>query len=113
MRAYGRKLGHRASTNERRRVCLAGQATILALLLMAVFAGVAQASSVSTPTVDNTSPSPAAGAKTVYTVAFTTSANGALSAAVNDEITIGFPATTDLSGLVGSSVKVAGNTSSI
>ena len=113
MRAHARKLGHRASTNERRRVCLAGGTTILALLLMAVFAGVAQASSVSTPTVNNTSPSPAAGAKTVYTVAFTTSANGALSAAVNDQITIGFPATTDLSGLVGSSVKVAGNNSSI
>ena len=46
----------------------------------------------------------AAGAKSVYTVGFTTSSTGGLSDAAGSQILITFPANTDLSGLVGSSV---------
>ena len=44
------------------------------------------------------------GARTVYTVAFTTSATGGLSAAAHSQITIAFPAGTDLSTVAGSQV---------
>src|SRR5438067_1553480 len=102
MRAYARKLGHRAWAAHNR-VRLAGLTTIAALLLMGVFAGAAQASSVSNVTVDNTSPSAAAGAQTTYTVGFTTSSTGTLTGP-SGTITIAFPSGTDLSAVSSSSV---------
>src|SRR5690242_13563455 len=95
MRAHVRRLGHRASA-ERNHVRLAGLATVVALLLMAVFAGAAQASAVSNVIVDNTSPSVAAGARTVYFASFSTSGTGGLSRADNDSITVTFPSGTDI-----------------
>ena len=100
MRAYAPNLGHRALTNPSR-ARLAGLATIAALLLMGLFAGAAQASSVSNVAVDNTSPSAAVGARTVYFVSFTTSATGGLSRANNDSITVTFPSGTDITSALG------------
>ena len=54
--------------------------------------------------ITDTPPSAAAGAKSVYTVGFTTSSTGGLSNAAGSQILITFPANTDLTGLVGSSV---------
>ena len=71
------------------------------ILLLAGFSGVAQAQSVTVTSVTNSSPSAAAGARTVYTITFTTSVQGALSGA--DSVTITFPAGTDTGTLVGPS----------
>src|SRR6478672_224948 len=104
MRANARKLGHRA-TGVQSRVRLAGLTTMSVLLLMAAFAGVAQASSVSNVTVDNTSVTTAAGAQTVYTVGFKASGTGGLSGAAGSTIAITFPAGTDLSHIFAGQIK--------
>ena len=78
------------------------------LILIGVFAPGAQASSVSGVSVTNTSPSNAAGARTVYSVTFTTSATGGLSS--SGTITITFPSGTGLGTVVGSSVLNSANT---
>ena len=72
------------------------------VLLMVAFAGVAQASQVTQPTVTFASPSGAAGAPTVYTIAFNVSPSGALSG--SNEITINFPSGTGTSTIVSSTV---------
>ena len=107
MRAHAQELGHRALAGNKR-VRLAGLATLTALLVMGLFAGVAQASSVTSLTVDNTSPSAAAGAKTVYKISFNTTA-GPL--AGSDQITINFPAGTTLGPNSNSAVTVNGGAS--
>jgi hypothetical protein len=66
---------------------------------------VVAANPVTTPTVTNAVPTPAAGGKTIYTFAFNTSATGAMSPAAGSQITLAFPAGTGLTALVGSSVK--------
>ena len=58
----------------------------------------------SQPTVAFSSPSGAAGARTIYTIGFTTSGTGALSNTANSQITINFPASTGLSTIVKSTV---------
>ena len=58
----------------------------------------------SQPTVTIAPPSAGAGARTVYTVAFNTSATGGLSAAASSQITITLPADTSLSKLFNSTV---------
>jgi hypothetical protein len=60
--------------------------------------------SVAQPSVSNSSPSSAAGARTVYTIAFTTSPTGGLSSKADSQITILFPSGTGLGSLSGSSV---------
>jgi hypothetical protein len=75
--------------------------------LLVVLAGPARSASLSsvlTPTVADSSPSAAAGAQTVYVVAFTTSGTGALSNAAGSEITLVFPAGTGLGSVFSSSV---------
>ena len=62
-------------------------------------------SPISQPQVTVTSPSNAAGAKTNYQVAFTTSATGALSQAAGSEILLTFPAGTNLTTYFTSSVR--------
>ena len=74
------------------------------LVVLAGPAGSANATSVSTVTVVNSSPSAAAGARTVYVVTFTTSRNGALSSAAGSQITLAFPAGTGLQSVFTSSV---------
>src|SRR6478672_1756778 len=106
MGVYARHLGHRASVSGSRRVRLAASTTIAMLLLMGLFSAVAKAGQLSVPSITDTPPSAAAGAKSIYTVGFTTSSTGGLSAAAGSQITITFPANTDLTGLVGSSVRV-------
>jgi hypothetical protein len=84
---------------------MAGVSALGALLV--VLAGPvrsASASSILTPTVANSSPSAAAGAKTVYVVAFTTSATGGLSNAAGSVITLVFPSGTGLGSVSTSSV---------
>ncbi len=76
----------------------------MATMLMGVFAGVAQASSVINPAASDSPPSDAAGARTVYTVSFTTSSTGGLSGAANSQITITLPSGSSTSTIVGSSV---------
>jgi hypothetical protein len=63
--------------------------------------------------VDNTTPTTAAGARTVYVVTFTASATGALSNAANSQITLAFPAGTTFGGYNASSIvdPAAGTTS--
>src|SRR5690349_25147474 len=85
-----------------RRAHLLGLAMLAALIAMAAFAGVAQASSVTGLTVDNAVPTAAAGAKTVYKISFNTTA-GPLSG--TDKITINFEAPADPTTAVGSSVR--------
>ena len=104
MRAYARNLGHRASVDRRPSVSRAALITLLVLLLMGLFSGVAKAGQLSVTSITDTPPSAAAGAKSVYTVGFT--GTGGLSNAAGNQILITFPANTDLTGLVGSSVKV-------
>ena len=104
MRAHARKLGHRASVDRRPSVSRAALITLLVLLLMGLFSGVAEAGQLSVTSITDTPPSAAAGAKSVYTVGFT--GTGGLSNAAGSQILITFPANTDLTGLVGSSVKV-------
>ena len=60
--------------------------------------------------VANTVPTGAAGARTVYTITFTTSATGALAEAANSRINITLPATTSLANWTGGTVVVAGTT---
>jgi hypothetical protein len=75
--------------------------------LLVALAGPARSasfSSVSTPTVANSSPSAGAGAQTTYVVAFTTSTTGGLSSAAGSAITLVFPSGTGLGSVVGSSV---------
>jgi hypothetical protein len=72
------------------------------VVLMAAWAGVAQASQVTQPTVTFASPSGAAGARTVYTIAFNVSSSGALSG--SDQIAVNFPANTGLGTVVNSIV---------
>src|SRR5207302_936175 len=55
---------------------------------------------VSNVAVDNTAPSNAAGARTSYAISFTASSTGGLASVVNSQITISFPAGTDLSTVV-------------
>ena len=65
------------------------------------------AHSVSVTSITDTPPSAAAGAKTIYTVGFTTSSTGGLSQTRwQPDSSITFPANTDLTGLVDCSVKV-------
>ena len=106
MGAYARDLGHRAWKDQGQRIRHSASLTIAVLLLMGVFAGAAQAGMVTNVTVNNTPPSAAAGAKTIYTVGFTTSSTGGLSQTAGSQIHLTFPANTDLTGLVNSSVKV-------
>src|SRR4051794_6219902 len=61
-------------------------------------------------TVTNTAPTNAAGARTVYTITFTTSSTGALSEDANSRINVTFPATTSLANWTGGTVTVAGAT---
>ena len=91
--------GHIAA-RVRRLILVAGAA----LFALGAFAGVAHASQVSQPSVAFSSPSGAAGARTIYTIGFTTSGSGGLSAANSDHITISFPASTGLSTIVKSTV---------
>ena len=93
-----------AYARTRLRLPFVGLLTLLALIALATFAGAAQASQVSTPSVAFSSPSGAAGARTIYTIGFTTSGSGGLSAASNDQITISFPTNTGLSTIVKSTV---------
>ncbi len=76
---------------------------VLALVLVADLALAAQvaafsASSVSVPTV-TLAPTAAVGARTGYTVVFTTSGTGGLSQAAGSTVTIAFPSDTKLTGL--------------
>ena len=59
-------------------------------------------------TVDNTTPTQAAGARTVYKVAFTTSSTGGLSEAANSRIDLSFATGTSLANWTGGTVTVAG-----
>src|SRR3984885_9461735 len=79
-------------------------ATLLgaALVLMGAFAGVAQAGQVTQVSVTDSSPSAAAGARTVYKVSFVTSATGPLSG--GSTITISSPTGTGLGILSDDSV---------
>src|SRR4051812_5245257 len=64
---------------------------------------------ISTPAVSIASPSDAAGARTIYTIGFTTSSTGGLSYDANSQITLTFPAGTGFSpGYDDSSVAVGG-----
>ena len=54
---------------------------------------VANVGTISTPTVNNSSPSTAAGARTDYVITFTTSATGGMSGTAHSQITITFPGT--------------------
>src|SRR3954452_823367 len=65
---------------------------------------VTAAGSLSAITVDNTTPTTAAGGRTNYLVQFTLSASGALSAAANSRIDVTFPTGTTFSGLPGETV---------
>ena len=80
-----------------------GTATLL-VLLAALGAAPAFASSVSNVAVDNATPSNGAGARTRYAVEFTTSATGGLSQAANSRITVSFPAGATFAGYTGGSV---------
>jgi hypothetical protein len=73
------------------------------LVVLASPARSASLSSVSKATVNNSSPSAAAGARTAYVVMFTTSSNGALSTAANG-INLVFPSGTGLGSVSASSV---------
>src|SRR3954447_8035067 len=73
----------------------------LAVTLM-VLLGASPARAGTGPTVDNTSPSRAAGAQTVYAISFTTHAT--LSRGANSAITLVFPAGTGFAGYSGSAV---------
>jgi hypothetical protein len=66
------------------------------------------ANGVSGVTVDNASPTAAAGGQTVYKIGFKTSATGALARAANSAITLTFPSGTTFAGYNGSSIDVAG-----
>jgi hypothetical protein len=112
MRAHVPNLGHRAFEHHSRRFRRAGLLTVAVLVLLGAFAGVAHAGVVSNVTVDNTNPSNAAGGRTVYTVGFTTSSTGGLSNAAGSQITLSFPASTNLTHLNGSSVTVPAVSSS-
>jgi hypothetical protein len=97
-----------------------GRSTIRAVLglaaVVAAAAGLAPATvaaaatSVSNVSVVISSPSSAAQAKTVYTIGFTTSATGALSAAAGSTITVDFPRGTDVTALGGTSGVYVGST---
>ena len=78
-----------------RQVRLIGSVTLAALLLSAAFAGVAEASSVTNPSV-TLATTPAAGARSEYLIGFTTSAGGVLAANTNSQITVTFPTGTDI-----------------
>ena len=54
---------------------------------------VVAASSITTPTVNNSSPSTAAGGRTDYVITFSTSGTGGMSGTAHSQITITFPAT--------------------
>jgi len=54
---------------------------------------VANAGTISTPTVTNSSPTTAAGARTDYLISFTTSGTGGMSGTAHSQITITFPGT--------------------
>jgi hypothetical protein len=56
-------------------------------------------------TVTNTPPSDAAGARTVYTIAFTTSITGGIAYAANSTITLKFPTGTSFDGYSGSRLE--------
>ena len=60
--------------------------------------------------VDNSTPTQAAGARTVYKVAFTTSSTGGLSEEANSRINLAFAAGTSLANWTGGTVTVAGTT---
>ena len=66
---------------------------------------VVSAHTITQPTVTNSAPSAAAGARTVYTVGFTASSTGGLSQAGGSQITVTFPQGTDLSKVFASSVR--------
>ncbi len=77
-------------------------AAVLTFAALFAFVSPAFASSVTTPSVDNTSPSAAANARTVYRVTFSTSASGAF--ASTDKITITLPAGTGTLGSTGGTI---------
>ncbi len=78
--------------------------SVASLMFVGALAPSAQASPVTNVSVTNTSPSNAAGARTVYAITFTTSSTGGLSAGAGNKITINFPSGTDLSTVDNSSV---------
>jgi hypothetical protein len=86
-----------------------GLITVAALIVMAMFAAAAQASSVTNLTVDPLSPTPAGGARTDYVIHFTTSASGALAA--GQHVTITLPTNASVRSEVNSSVTVGGGSS--
>ena len=81
-------------------------ATFVAFLALA---SPAAAQSVSNVTVNNATPSNAAGARTIYVVEFTTSANGVLSSQLNSRINVNFPDGTTFTGGTTSDVQVGTN----
>ena len=82
------------------RLSIVAMLTVVALIVMGVFAGAAQASSVTSASV-TLATTPAAGARSEYLVNFQTSSpNGAL-AAPNGKATITFPAGTDITTVSG------------
>ena len=62
------------------------------------------------PSVTNTAPTDAAGARTVYSITFDTSTTGGMSTLANSAITITFPSGTDLTNVNSSEILTANNT---
>ncbi len=91
------------------RARIVGCLTVAALLIMGLFAGVAHASSVTSVSVVNSSPTDAAGGRTVYSITFDTSSTGSLSTAANSAITVTFPSGTGLTNVNSSQILTAGN----
>jgi acyl-CoA hydrolase len=69
------------------------------------------AQAVSQPTVTNSSPTTAAGGRTDYLIAFTTSSTGGMSGKANSQITITLPSSANVRSDVNSSVTVGGGAS--
>jgi hypothetical protein len=89
-------------------VLVAGVAIAAAFLVLLTPSPEAARADVSQPLVTNGNPTAAAGARTIYSVAFNTSANGGLSG--GDQITITFPSGTDITHLSSSAVKNSSGT---
>src|SRR5215217_9769817 len=97
-------VGLDARTAHTLRMLATGIAALLAALAaLAALAPLSHAAAVTGVTVDHTKPSPAAGARTQYVVAFTTSKAGALSGA-DASVNVTFPADTAFTGYTGGSV---------
>src|SRR5947209_7450399 len=89
---------------------LAAVAIAAGLLVLLTVSPEAARADVTQPLVTNSSPTAAAGARTVYTIAFSTSSNGGLSATNRDQITITFPTGTDITHLSNSALKNSSGT---